>query len=215
MNLIGAIFDLDGTILDSMVNWDTLAERYLISLGIKPRENINEVFKDMSMKQAAVHYQKYYGIKKSIDEIINGINGIVRDFYHNDVELKDGVYDYLSMLYDKNVKMCIATASDKHLSEAALTRCGVRQYFTAIFTCSEIGRGKDVPFIYQAALQELGTNKNETIVFEDALYAIKTAKNAGFIVAGVYDKYEANQKKVREISDYYIEDFKKAEVLLP
>ncbi|MFV0363680.1 MAG: HAD family hydrolase [Suipraeoptans sp.] len=213
MKIEGAIFDMDGTILDSMVGWNTLAERYLLSIGIEPRHNLNEVFKDLSLEKAAVYYQEHYNVDKTIAEIVNGINLLIKDFYYYDALLKPGAEEFLKFLFDNNVKMCIATASAKGLAHAALKRCGVREYFEEILSCQEIGRGKDVPFIYQAALQNLGTRKENTIVFEDALYAIKTAKNAGFIVAGVYDKYEQSTQEVMDISNYYINDFRKAREL--
>lgn len=207
MKIEGAIFDLDGTLLDSMSIWDTVGEDYLLSLGIAPRENLAETFKDMSLSQSAAYYQAEYGVDKTEQEIIDGINAIIEQFYLEKAPLKDGVKENIERLAEKGVKMCIATATDRHLVEGALMRCEIREYFTEIFTCREAGCGKNEPVIYEMALHSLGTKKESTIVFEDAIHAVKTAKKAGFVVVGVYDESEKNQKEVREQSDYYIENF--------
>ena len=214
MNIKGAIFDLDGTLLDSMGIWDTVGADYLRSLGIRPQEKLKEIIKDMSMVQGASYFQEAYGVDKTVHEIIAGINARIEGFYKNEAVLKAGAADFLRKLAEKNVKMCIATATDKYLVEAALVRCGVRGYFEEIFTCTEVGYGKDEPEIYETALQSLGTQKSETGVFEDAVYAARTAKRAGFVVAGVYDRFEKEQEKIRNLSDYYITSFAETEGML-
>ena len=210
MQIEGIIFDLDGTLLDSMKVWDSIGEDYLLSLGIKPRENLKEVFKDMSLIQSAQYYQQHYHVNKTIDEIIDGINKLIEDFYINKVQLKKGARAFLEELSRKNIKMIIATATDKYLVDAALLRLGIREYFIGVLTCNEVGYGKDKPVIFEEALRRLNTNKLRTVVFEDAVYAIKTAKEAGFIVSGVYDESE-DQKLVKELSDFYIKEYKKME----
>lgn len=203
----GAIFDLDGTLLDSMSIWDTIGEDYLRSLGIEPRENLAETFKTFTLEESAEYYRTHYGVTLSIAEIVDGVNGMIEDFYRNTVPLKTGVAEFLAELSKDGVRMCIATVTDKYLVEAALTRLGVRQYFSEIFTTAEVGCGKSDPTIYRTALAYLGTDKRETLVFEDVLHALTTAKNDGFPVAAVYDKHEEKQEKIKEIADFYIADF--------
>ena len=203
----GAIFDLDGTLLDSMSIWDTIGEDYLRSLGIEPRENLAETFKTFTLEESAEYYRTHYGVTLSVEEIINGVNGMIEDFYRNTVSLKKGVSEFLERLSKDGVKMCVATVTDKYLVEAALTRLKVRQHFGEIFTTAEVGCGKNNPRIYRTALAYLGTKKSETLVFEDVLHALMTAKNDGFPVAAVYDEHEKNQEELKEIADIYIEDF--------
>ena len=203
----GAIFDLDGTVLDSMFIWDTIGEDYLRSLGKEPRENLAEVFKTFTLTQAAEYYRSQYDIKLSIDEIVDGINNMVAEIYRTKVALKPGVSDFLKRLQRSGVKMCIATVTDRHIAEAVLKRLGVREYFSEIFTCAEVCYNKETPEIYREALKHLGTPKTETVVFEDALHALKTAKEDGFKVAAVYDTHELKQEEMKEFSDYYITDF--------
>ena len=206
MRIRGAIFDVDGTLLDSMFIWDTIGEAYLRSIGYQPKENLNETFKNMSLHQAARYYQTEYGVTRSIDEIMDGVNAMLERYYRFEVPLKPGVAELLERLQQDGVKLCIATATDRHLVEAALDRCGVLSCFGEIFTCDEVGHGKDEPDIFEAALRFLGTRREETLVFDDALYAVRTAKEAGFPVAAVYDSHERSQAEVRARSDLYLED---------
>ena len=204
MRIRGAIFDVDGTLLDSMFIWDTIGETYLRSIGYQPKENLNETFKNMSLHQAARYYQTEYGVTLSIDEIMDGVNAMLERYYRFEVPLKPGVAELLERLRQSGVKLCIATATDRHLVEAALDRCGVLSCFGEIFTCNEVGHGKDEPDIFEAALRFLGTEKSETVVFDDSLYAIRTAKETGFPVAAVYDSHEKEQDKVRLLADIYL-----------
>ena len=103
--------------------------------------------------------------------------------------------------------MCVATVTDRYLVEETLERLGVLHYFSEIFTCAEVGFGKDKPIIYRKALEHLGTKKDETIVFEDALFALRTAKADGFYTVGVYDRHEKRQDELKSLADYYILDF--------
>lgn len=208
----GAIFDLDGTLLDSMSLWDTIGNDYLRSLGIETNENLAETFKTFTLEQSAEYYRTHYGITLSVNEIINGINDIIMDFYRDVVPLKKGAAEFLERLSRNGVKMCIATVTGKQLAESALLRLNIRNYFTEIFTVAEIGCGKMSPQIYRAALAHLGTKKSETLVFEDAYHAMMTAKNDGFPVAAVYDEHEPMQTEIQENSDYYIRNYIKTNI---
>jgi len=215
MKLDGAIFDLDGTLLDSMSVWNTVGEDYLRSRGMEPHENLNEKFKNMSLYQAACYYQSEYGMSGSAEEIMDGVNRMIAHFYTDEVQPKAGVPSLLAALKKRGVKMCVATATDRPLVEAALSRCGLLGYFGEIFTCSSVGQGKDEPDIFYAALGFLGTPKESTWVFEDALHAARTAKAAGFPVLGVYDCSEENQTALAKLADIYVCSFTEMEAYLP
>ena len=123
----GAIFDLDGTLLDSMSLWDTFGEDYLRSLGKEPHENLTEAFKTFTLEQSAEYYREHYGVTLSVEEIVRGVNRRIEGYYTNEVEIKHGADVFLKNLYDNGVKMCVATVTDRYLAEAALERLGVRQ----------------------------------------------------------------------------------------
>ena len=211
MSIQGAVFDVDGTLLDSMSVWDTAGEKYLRSIGYEPRENLNEVFKNMSLLQAARYYRTEYGVTLCDDEIVDGVNSMLERYYRFETTLKAGVRELLALLRKKGVRLCIATATDRYLVEAALDRCGVLSCFDGIFTCGEVGHGKDEPYIFEEALRLLGTERARTVVFDDALYAVRTAKEAGFLVAAVCDSHEKAQDSIRELADLYLEDFTQTE----
>ena len=208
----GAIFDLDGTLLDSMFIWDTIGEVYLRSLDIEPRENLAEAFKTFTLEESAEYYRTHYDVTLSVAEIVDSVNRMIEDLYKSTVPLKKGVAEFLAGLSKAGVRMCIATVTDKYLAEAALTRLKVRQYFGEIFTTAEVGCGKNDPKIYRTALAYLGTEKHETLVFEDVLHALMTAKNDGFPVAAVYDKHELRQTEMKENSDYYITNYETVKI---
>ncbi len=198
------IFDVDGTLLDSMPVWENIGERYLSGLQIKAEENLNEVLNTMSLEQGAAYLKEGYQLDKSIPQIINEVLKIVSDFYRFEAPVKPGVRETLEWLQGKKVKMVVATSGNKELAEAALKRNGIRDYFDQIYTCTEIGSGKDEPVIYLKAAEFMQAEPKDTLVFEDALHAAETAKKAGFVVVGVYDQgNRENISEMREVCDYY------------
>ena len=208
----GAIFDLDGTLVDSMFIWDSFGDDYLRTLGKEPKENLTETFKTFTLEQAAEYYRAQYGVTLSVGEIVDGVNEMVTEIYRTKVALKNGVLEFLRDLQSKGVKMCVATVTDRPIVEDVLVRLGIRDFFTEIFTCAEVGHNKETPHIYRAAFEVLGTRKEETVVFEDALHALMTAKNDGFPVAAVYDKHELRQTEMKANGDYYITDYETVKI---
>lgn len=200
----GAIFDLDGTLLDSMSIWEDAGAIYIESKGIIPHADIRASLAPLTLEAAAEYLKITYDIPDSCEQIIKDICNRTESFYANDAAIKPGVKEFLDFLKNRGVKMCIATATARHLAESALRRNGILEYFDQIFTCSEIGAGKDVPDIFNAALDFLGTKKEETWVFEDAAHSAQTAKNTGFLVCGVYDSSEKHTIELRACSDLYL-----------
>lgn len=211
MKIKCAIFDFDGTLFDSMSIWDNAGEIYLYSLGKEPKPSVREDVRALSLYQAACYFQKEYSLSLTADEIIAGINQTVKHFYIHEVQPKLGVIDFLDKMRRAEIFMCIATASDRYQIEAALNRCGMRQYFDAIFTSNEVGHGKDEPIIFRKAMKHFGSDRSTTVVFEDAIHAVQTAKADGFAVVAVFDESEKRQEELRRISDCYIADFEHAE----
>ena len=205
--LKGAIFDFDGTLFDSMFIWDTAGEVYLRSIGIEPREDLQKVLKPMSLLQSATYIREKYWVPLTVEEIMSGINHTVEDFYFHTVQPKKGVVAFLEQMKKQEVRMCIATATDRYQVEAALKRCGMESFFFEIFTCTDVGHGKDEPIIFQKAMDYLGTTRANTVVFEDAYHAAKTAKADGFITVAVFDSHETKQAELHSVSDCFIENF--------
>ncbi len=203
-----AIFDLDGTILDSTSMWMQAGERYLQTLGVSPEPNVGKTIFPMSMQEGAEFLKNQYKINLSINQIKLGVNEIMRKSYEEEVVPKDGVITLLQKLHTTNVPMTVATATDRELVESVLKRINILNLFDGIFTCSEVGLNKTSPDIYLQACKFMQTNPNKTWVFEDAIHAAKTVKNAGFLLAGVYDEGSmVHQQQLMALSDIYIESF--------
>ena len=205
--LKGLIFDFDGTLFDSMFIWDTAGEVYLRSIGKEPEADLQKTLKPMSLLQSAQYIREKYDIPLSVEDIMDGINRTVEVFYFHTVEPKPGVIDFLEELHHRNIKMCIATATDRYQVEAALQRCKMRHFFSEIFTCTEVGNGKDRPDIFRKAMEHLQTDRSNTAVVEDAYHAAHTAKQDGFMVVGVYDSYESRQQELLQIADVFLPDY--------
>lgn len=206
-----AIFDFDGTLFDSMFIWDNVGEIYLRSLEKEPKPSMRVDVRALSLYQSACYFKQEYDLSLSIEEIMRGINQTIEHFYIHEVLPKPGVADFLKRMHKDGISMCIATASDRYQIEAALSRCGMEHYFEAIFTCSEVGHGKDEPVIFQKAMEHFGADRSSAIVFEDAIHAIQTAKADGFAVVAVFDSSETRQAEIRNLADCYITDFEHTE----
>lgn len=206
-----AIFDFDGTLFDSMFIWDNVGEIYLRSLGKEPKPSMREDVRALILYQSACYFKQEYDLSLSVEEIMTGINQTIEHFYIHEVLPKPGVVDFLKQMQMAEISMCIATAFDRYQIEAALSRCEMGHYFEAIFTCSEVGYGKDEPIIFQKAMEHFGADRSSSVVFEDAIHAIQTAKADGFAVVAVFDNSEKRQDEIRNMADCYIVDFEHTE----
>ena len=204
-----AIFDMDGTLIDSMVFWKNLATEYLTSKGIlQIPADILEQIKPMTMSESAALFRREFGLTGDVEA---QMNEMMEDHYRNDIPLKPGVWEYLENLHRQGVRMCVASATAEHLMESCLTRLGVRQYFEFLLSCETVGAGKRSPQVYQESARRLGTVPGEIAVYEDALYAVQTAKAAGFHVVGVYDDSAADSwQAIEQESDEVILNWEEA-----
>lgn len=206
MNVIGAaIFDLDGTVLDSSGVWDGLAERFLRGRGISPEQGLSDLLGSMTMQEGCRYLKAAYSLPDSPEQIQQSLLAIIEGFYRNECRLKPGAAQLLAELRGLGIPFAAATAGDKALSAAALERLGILDMFAGILTCDEYG-GKDRPEIFLAAAGLLGAVPEETAVFEDSFHAVMSAKSAGFVTAAVKDCSEPRQEQLRAAADYYKED---------
>ncbi|MBO5287153.1 MAG: HAD family phosphatase [Clostridia bacterium] len=207
MIITGAIFDMDGTLLDSMDYWSRAADEFLLRQGITPLDNTSDRFLSLGMKNWYEFAKEAYSLDITYDVAYQGIYDVMNEKYNTCVKVKDGVIEMLKALSKKGVKMCLATATDRSSVEGILKRLGIDKYFSKIFTSSEVGLGKRFPLIYERALEYLGTPRETTYVFEDALYAMKTAFENGFRVVGVYDKnVKATREEIESLCHIYLDE---------
>ena len=184
-----AIFDMDGTLVDSMGYWEGLVGEYLARLGVEDiPKDLPKRLMSMTMTQGAELLIETYGLSDTPEEMAARENAIMAEHYRHDIPLKPGVKAYLEGLREQGVAMCVASATAEPLMEACLTRLGVRDYFEFILSCESIGVSKSRPDIYHLAAKRLGAEPGDIAVYEDALHAAKTAKGAGYYLVAVYDE---------------------------
>ena len=190
-----SIFDVDGTILDSMEVWNTLASQYVQSLGMVPEKNLDEIVSDMSLEQSATYLKNHYKISKQEERIISEVLNFISDFYEYEVNLMPGFKEFISHYDSINV---IGTSCDEELVKIALNRLGVLNYFEDIITCSKVNKSKDDPNFYLACAQVLKQRPEDIVVFEDADYCIDVARKVGFKVIKIKDWRDLNEKCIND-----------------
>lgn len=186
-----SIFDVDGTILDSMEVWNTLASQYVQSLGMVPEKNLDEIVSDMSLEQSATYLKNHYKINKQEERIISEVLNFISDFYEYEVNLMPGFKEFISHYDSINV---IGTSCDEELVKIALNRLAVLNYFEDIITCSKVNKSKNDPDFYLACAQVLKQRPEDIVVFEDADYCIDVARKVGFKVIKIKDWRDLNEK---------------------
>lgn len=208
MYIKAAIFDMDGTLVDSLMLWDVLwsnfGEHYLNDKNFTPTVEDDKKVRTLTLKDAMTLIHDNYNFGESGEELLREANLIVNDFYSNSVELKEGAREFLEHCKSSGVKMCIASATAAELIHTALKRCDIDKYFLKVFSCGEIGKGKDEPDVFLQAADFLGTETKDTWVFEDSLTAIETATRLGMPTVGIYDKYNYGQDRITEIATEYV-----------
>lgn len=210
MKIKAAIFDMDGTLIDSLMIWDVvwsnLGNRFQNNKNFMPSPEDDKKVRTLTLKDAMELIHKNYNMGESGDELLETVNSIIDDFYASEVELKEGALEFLKHCKASGVKMCIATATAPNLVNTAMNRLCIREYFSDIFSCAAVGKGKDEPDVFLLACESLGEPINETWVFEDSLTAIKTAVKIGMPTVAIYDRYNFGQDEMKEIANEYIAD---------
>ena len=183
-----AIFDMDGTLVNSMVYWMALSREFLRSRGVEgDLEPIMQRIKPMTMAESSALFIRELGVKGTPESIRAEMSRMMEQHYREDVELKPGVREYLEALKKRGVRMGVASATPAHMIQICLERLGVAPYFEFLLSCESVGAGKRQPTVFLEAARRLGGEPENTAVYEDAVYAVETARRAGFYTVGVYD----------------------------
>jgi len=203
------IFDLDGSLVDSMWVWKEVDIEYLGRFGIEPPEDLNHLIGGRSFHETAVYFRELFQIPDETEQIKADWNRMAWDKYSNEVPLKDGAEEFIELCLQKKIKLGIATSNSRELVENVIAAHELQGHFDCIMTSREITKGKPAPDIYLAAAKALGVEPQRCLVFEDIVHGIEAGRAAGMKVCAVYDEAAASQEEEkRELADYYIHDFK-------
>lgn len=209
LNKKAIIFDMDGTLIDSMYAWDNLAYRFLVNRNIQPPSNLKDIVEKKTLEEAGKYFITEYKLDLSVREIVEEFYGLVIGEYKDNIKLKPYVKEFLEEMKSRDIKMCVLTASERVLGQLAFKRLGIYDYFEFIMTETEENLSKRDKDIYLKAAEKLDVGISETIVFEDAIHCVTSAKKAGFTVVSVYDKYfDTLEKDIKKISDIHIRSYK-------
>ena len=201
----GAIFDMDGVVLDSMPYWRDLPYEYVRSKGLEPEVEFIKLVYSMSLEQGVNLMNTRYGLGLSDEQVLREMGEIMMKPYSQLIDAKPGVEKILKELTSRGIHCIVATSSPRTLVTAALKRNGLLEYFDCIFTSGEVGDSKHDPTIYLKAADTLGTEPTNTLVFEDSHYALVTAKKAGFVTIGLADPTGAyfRDQMVADAHEFY------------
>lgn len=201
----GAIFDVDGTILDSMSVWHNVTGRFFEKHGLVLTDEKAATYKEMTLNESLPQINEEFGLGMTFDEIYEDFRQMVNEEYENNIGLKDGVDEYLKALHNKGVKIAVATSGYEGMCKSAFKRLGIIDYIDAYAFSAEVGVNKSKPDIYFLAAKRIGVAPEECTVYEDIVQGINTAKNAGFKTCAVYDYTNRDEtQRLKQLSDRYI-----------
>jgi haloacid dehalogenase superfamily, subfamily IA, variant 3 with third motif having DD or ED len=205
----GYIFDMDGTLIDSMPMWFNINREFLNSMNIELTEELARALGPLTVTETVDYLLKRFGFPMTKEELLNMFFEIVRQKYITDVSVKPGVFDFLKYSKEHHMRMCIATATEAELALEVVERLGLMDYMEFLISCKDVGESKNHPTVYLEAAKKLQLAPQEIDVFEDVYYCAETAKNAGFNVVGVRDSMVSDKEALmlKNLCDRYIISF--------
>lgn len=206
----GVIFDLDGTLVDSMWVWAKIDKDFVTSRNLNlPYEDIMSEVAHCSFSQTAVYFKDRFGLTESVEEIMDIWNKQAEEEYGKNVFLKNGAKEFLTDLKRRDIKLALATSNSRHLLNICLTANGIMDYFDVLVTTDESkAKSKSEPDVFLLAAERMGVDPKDIVVFEDVTHSMHGAKKAGMRVIGIKDKYSGTKKEdVEDLCELFLEDF--------
>lgn len=208
MNIDGVIFDLDGTLIDSMWVWDKIDFEYLDRRNIPVPKNLKSEIEHFGFTQTAEYFKKTFNLPDEIDDIKAEWMDMAHKEYSKNIGLKPGVKGFLKVLKNAGIKIGLATSNCEYLLKPVLENNGIMEYFDAITVTDEVERGKNFPDVYLLCSEKMGVNPENCVVFEDILPAMKGAKAAGMKVVAIEDEYcDYSKEELLQVADEYIQHY--------
>lgn len=203
-----AVFDLDGTLLDSTGIWEKIDIEFLAKRNIEVPKDYIETIKTHNFKTGSVYTAERFDLKENPDDIAREWYAMASNAYANEIQLKAYAKEFLYALKDAGKKLCVATSSDRQLYESCLKRNGIYDVFDNFTQTDEVNRGKGYPDVYELAAARCGVLTSECIVFEDILKAVEGAVSGGFYTVAVEDAASIDDmKELKRISDLYVKSY--------
>lgn len=207
-NIKGAIFDLDGTLVDSMGVWHRIDDEFLGRRGFPADESYKQAVKTMKYETAAHYTIERYGLSETPEEVMAEWDSMALHEYRYNIKCKPGAAEFLNELKKRGIKIALATVSHRALLEAVLKGNHIFELFDVLTDVSQVSRGKEEPDLYWFAAKQMELEPEECIVFEDVLLGIDSAKRGGFYTCGVKDHSSyAEELEMRRIADCFVENF--------
>lgn len=204
-NIDAVIFDMDGTLIDSMWMWKDIDIEYLKRFGIEFPEDLQDEIEGMSFGETAIYFKERFKLEDSLDQIKTDWIKMAWDYYEKDVTVKEGVVEFLEYLKRQNIPTGIATSNSRVLTDMVIERLNLKKYFDSIRTSCEVAKGKPSPDIYLLVAEDLKAEPTRCLVFEDVLQGVMAGKNANMKVCAVYDEFsKKDAKQIKKLADYYI-----------
>ncbi len=207
-NIKAVLFDLDGTLVDSMWVWKQIDIDFMASKNLEMPQDLQKEIEGKSMIETAYYFKDTFGIEDSVEVMMDTWNTMAMDTYSNKVPFKQGAEEFLSKLKERGIKTGICTSNSRELLDAVSDGLGLHRYIDCFMTANEVERGKPSPDIYLAVAKRLGVEPEQCLVFEDIVPGIMAGLNAGMKVCAVDDAYsrECNEEK-QKLAHYFIEDY--------
>lgn len=207
-NFEAVLFDLDGTLVDSMWLWQAIDIEYLAGFGLEVPDDLGSAIDGMGFSETAAYFKERFNIPDSVEKIKETWNNMAYEFYCTRVPLKSGAKDFLKYLKSKGIKTAIGTSNSIELVNNVLDALEISHYFDTVVTACMVNAGKPKPDIYLKAADNLGVAPSKCIVFEDIIQGITAGKNAGMTTVAVADNYSRDSAALKaELADYYIDSF--------
>lgn len=202
------IFDLDGSLVDSMWMWHEIDIEYLGRYGLAVPDDLQYQIEGFSFSETAQYFKERFSLPDSLDEIKRTWNEMAWDKYMNEVPLKPGAAEFLELCRQRGIRLGIATSNSRELVTNVADTHGLHDYFQCIMTGCDVGKGKPAPDIYLAVADRLQVSPARCLVFEDIIPGIMAGKAAGMVVCAVEDAYSLDQTQAKkELADFYIRDY--------
>lgn len=209
-DIAGAIFDCDGTLIDSMQMWYGVFDRLIEGHDVEPTPELRERIEPMTIPDSCAMLHGEYGMGASAAALRGELEAMVADAYEHQIVEMPGAHAFVESLAAAGIPMVIASSTTSRLVRIGLAAHGLEGYFADVLCTAEVreGRDKDYPDVYLEALERLGTPLDQAWLFEDAPFAIRTAKRAGFRVAAIHNDHDGRDLGfIREWADIVSENY--------